>query len=65
MEYYIMADSGGGDDHNPHQSLIDALQRIEAVDGNETGLEVWAVPIGMDPDDAIADGEATRVWWHW
>ena len=40
--FVIVADCGGGDDHNPHLTLKSALARVQ----NETGIEIWKTTLG-------------------
>ena len=59
--YIIVADCGGGDDHNPHISLQSAMERV----AGETGIEIYRMSYrywqaGLDP---LAAGKLVYENW--
>lgn len=63
LVYVIVADGGGGDDHNPHTSLESAVSRIAP---DETGIEIWRLTFaqyqatGAGP--VAQGGQGMLVW---
>ena len=67
--YYIVADGGGTDDENPFFTLEEALERVDEVDGDETGIDIWRATFAdylRVESGEVDDPEiGTLVWERW
>ena len=59
--FVIVADCGGGDDHNPYTSLQAAKKRV----GDETGIEIWRMTFAAYKEGAEPAKVGTQVYENW
>ena len=66
--YVIVADAGGGEEHNPYPSLAAALSRCK----DDIGIEIWKLPraayledVGPDLDPRRLEEHGTLVYEKW